>query len=224
VLTVIVEVHGDRTGRKWRYDILDKLEHSGDRYMATAVDDGSRACLHICEIGTYWEDEIERMRSSIAIASRPEIVAATTIRQLLDVQEIRGTTGDFGFPGTLTEILEWGWLPLDDYIKRMVDHRQSPTEVADEVENNVSTALKLLHGLGLVHLDVAPNNVLYVDGMWKLADLDSCLERGAPPLRQPLNEQYVHPDRRHGRPVPAREEFDYFGLESVVDEVRKAWN
>ena len=69
---MIVDVQGDRTGRVWRYDIVDRLEYSGDRYMATAMDDGSHACLHICEIGTYWEDEIERMRSSIAIASLNE--------------------------------------------------------------------------------------------------------------------------------------------------------
>jgi serine/threonine protein kinase len=219
---MVVDVQGDRTGRVWQYDIVDRLEYSGDRYMATAMDDGSHACLHICEIGTYWEDEIERMRSSIAIASRPEIIAAPTIRQLLDVQEIQGTSGEFGFPGTLTEILEWGWLSLDDYLNR-VDHRQTPAEVADEVEANVGAALDVLHGLGLVHLDIAPNNVLYVGREWKLADLDSCLERGAPSLRQPLGERYVHPDRRLGKAVPAREEFDYFGFEHILVEVRNAW-
>lgn len=50
--------------------------------------------------------------------------------------------------------------------------------VVIEVERNVSEALRLLHSLGHVHCDVAPNNILRVGGVWKLADLDACRRRG----------------------------------------------
>jgi serine/threonine protein kinase len=36
-------------------------------------------------------------------------------------------------------------------------------------------ALEALHALGYIHCDVAPNNVLEVEGVWKLADLGGCV-------------------------------------------------
>jgi hypothetical protein len=37
--------------------------------------------------------------------------------------------------------------------------------------------------------------------------------------RGPMNERWVHPDRRGGV-VPAREEFDFYGLEQVLAAIR----
>lgn len=44
------------------------------------------------------------------------------------------------------------------------------TEDATAIEANVGAALATLHALDLVHCDVAPNNVLRVNGMWKLGE------------------------------------------------------
>ena len=52
-----------------------------------AYDDGSLALLHRLEKGTYWDDEVERARSAIALADRREVRAARTIRQPLDTCE-----------------------------------------------------------------------------------------------------------------------------------------
>lgn len=62
-------------------------------------------------------------------------------------------------------------------------------------------------------------DILGVDGHWKLADLDSCTKRGEPAIRHPIDDRYVHPDREHG--VPARDEFDVYGLEQVLRVARR---
>ena len=94
--------------------------------------------------------------------------------------------------------------------------------VVIEVERNVSVALRLLHSLGHVHCDVAPNNILRVGGVWKLADLDACRRRDEYADRYSRQERYRHPDRHDGQPVPwAREEFDWYGLDQVVRELRE---
>jgi serine/threonine protein kinase len=82
----------------------------------------------------------------------------------------------------------------------------------------VRHALDVLHGIGFVHMDVAPNNILRVEGTWKLADLDSCVPRGTPSARGAINQRYLHPDREGA--VPARDEFDDYGLEQVLARFR----
>jgi serine/threonine protein kinase len=122
--------------------------------------------------------------------------------------------------GYLIAIWEWADRVLHELPD---DPGPGRTPVADQVAANVGAALDVLHGLGIVHCDVAPNNIMRVDGVWKLADLDSCIARGDPVIRGPLRERYLHPDRRDG-PSPARNEFDTWALEQVVQRVReKGW-
>lgn len=163
--------------------MVDRLEPSGERYRATAVDDGSYACVHRCERDGFWEDELERLRNAVAIARLPEIAAAPTIRQLLDIKEVEPTAGEFGGPGYLFAIWESADVSLDEFLH---DPDENSNETANKVRVNVGAALDVLHGIGLIHLDVAPNNILRVDGIWKLADLDSCWPRCAsgPPTGQ----------------------------------------
>ena len=92
--------------------------------------------------------------------------------------------------------------------------------MATEVETNVCEALNVLHGIGVVHLDVVPNNILWADRTWKLADLDSCTPIGEQSGRQPLNERYVHSDRLD-RITPANPESDWYGLAQVAKYVRQ---
>jgi hypothetical protein len=211
------EIRGDRSHRVWRYHpTTDRLDTGGERYRGTATDDQSLACLHRCEKGGYWEDELDRLRNALALANLPKIAAATTMRQLIDQRDTE--EGDFRYPGDLTAIWEWADISLDDFLH---DPDQNPVAVADAVEANIGTALEVLHGIGIVHLDVAPNNILRVAGSWKLADLDSCTERGSPAVRQPPDERFVHPDRRDG-PALARDEFDLYGLEQTLIALRSA--
>jgi hypothetical protein len=207
---VYVDIKGDRTGRTWRYHLTrDVVVSSGERYRATAVDDGSVACVHRVGKGELWQDDLARVRSAIELASRPEVAGETKIRRLLDVRDVPSTTGEWGYPGALFSIWEWGELSLKP---------DEPLDIAADVETSVRTALAALHAIGVVHLDVAPNNVLRVDGAWKLADLDISAAKGAPvPDRNPP-PRYMHPERREG--VPACEEFDLYGLEQIVSDLR----
>jgi hypothetical protein len=163
-----------------------------------------------------WQDELERLQHAVNVASRAEIKAAESIRQLIDVSETEATTGRFAYPGSFWAIWEWADISLDEFLGSPDD---DPAVVSDQVERNVGAALAVLHRAGIVHMDVAPNNILRVGQTWKLADLDSCVPLGAPAVRRPLNERYVHPDLDGARP-PARGEFDLYGLSQVVARLR----
>ena len=203
----------------WRYHPKsDRLDTAGERYRGTATDDQSLACLHRCEKGGHWEDELDRLRNALALATLPSIAAATTIRQLIDQRDTEAVTRHSASPGDLTAIWEWADISLDDFLH---DPDQNPVAVADAVEANIGTALETLHAIGIVHLDVTPANILRVEGSWKLADLDSCTERGSPAGRQPIDERFVHPERRGGRAL-AREEFDFYGLDQILITLRSA--
>lgn len=89
------------------------------------------------------------------------------------------------------------------------------------VNENVGEALRALHKLGVVHCDVAPNNILRVCGEWKLIDLDSCVSVGSPAIRRP-NAAYCHPDRKDGS-APARPAWDEYGLEQVTTVLRESF-
>jgi len=227
---------GDETGRVWRYHPrLDRLPSANGARWRCYADDGSSGVLHRCEIGTRWDvelqvgrhtlkltNEVERMRTAIALAREPAVRSCTTIRQLVDVHETGPeTNGEWTAPGVLAEIWEWAAYGLDDWLRR--DDREPASSILAEVAANVTRALEVLHGLGIVHCDVAPNNILLVDGTWKIGDLDSCTRLGEPASRGPMAERkrYQHPDRRVG-PTPARDEFDWWGLAQVLAKLRES--
>jgi serine/threonine protein kinase len=194
---------------------VDRLEAPGwgERWKATAVDDGSLALIHRCEKGGMWEDDVQRQRHAVGLARRPEIQASPFIRRLLDVQETEAEmVGEWTVSGYFAAIWEWADISLADFLNK------PPAGLAAagaQVKENVGAGLRTLHDAGLVHCDVVPNNVLRVDGVWKLADLDSCVERGMPAERGPRNKRYLHPDRRGGV-VAARDDFDVFGLDEIL--------
>jgi hypothetical protein len=220
-LTAYCDIRGDLTGRIWLFHpAMDQVAANGERYRATAQDDGSLALLHRCEKTDLWEEELERLKHAIDIARRPEIIAAPTIRQLIDSCDV--TTIEHEVAGTihgaLWGIWEWADISLRDFIG---NPDQDPPAVADEVETNVGAALEVLHGIGLVHLDVAPNNILRVNGAWKLADLDNCVNRGDIARARPKDDRWVHRDRLAEPPAHARDEFDWYGLKQILAEFRK---
>ena len=214
-------ITGDLTGRTWRFEPGRSL--SFNRWHATAEDDGSEAMIVLREKGGLWQREVDWMRRAIEVARLPEVVRAPTIRRFLDLCETQDETMRIGSEdqtahGSLWSIWEWGDISLHDYANAP---RDDMSDVAMAVERNVSEALELLHRVGYVHCDVAPTNILRVDGVWKLADLDACRRRNEYAEKYPRAERYRHRDRHDGRPVAlAREEFDWYGLEQVVRELR----
>ena len=62
-------MRGDRTSRIWKSTTsLSIGSATANAGRAEAFDDGSLALLHRLEKGTYWDDEVERARSAIALA------------------------------------------------------------------------------------------------------------------------------------------------------------
>lgn len=219
---MIVEIRGDRTSRVWRYDLTrDRVQSagSGERYKGVATDDGSFALLHKCEKSLLWDDDVERLRNAIEVASRPEIAASPYLCTLLDVQETQATRGEWAYPGTLTAVWEWADSSLHDLLKnRLADLDPPLSGVADEVEANIGAALDAVHGVGLVHLDVAPNNILHIGGAWKLADFDISAPMGTPVGNRGPQHPYRHPDWTTPE-TSARPEFDLFGLARVHERI-----
>ena len=203
-------------GKRWQYHVTaDRLTlpGGGERWRVTNVEDASVAFYHRYLKEEIYADDIARLRTAVEVASTSEVAASEVIVRLLDVHETSDTVGEWAFPGTFGVVWELADVALDEFLGHPDDDKEA---VADQVEANVREALVQLHALGWIHLDVAPNNVLRVDGIWKLADLDSCTRRGEPVTRTPGLGSYIHPKRRASKRVAAVEEFDYFGLDVMV--------
>jgi serine/threonine protein kinase len=98
--------------------------------------------------------------------------------------------------------------------------RQGPLlehEIAT-LADRLRRALGVLHGLRLVHSDVREDNVLRVDGAWKLADLGGVVEEGAPIVALQKSPEYVRPGAGMG--LPADPANDTYALAVVLEHVR----
>jgi hypothetical protein len=210
-----VDVHttvitGSRTGREWRYHVtVDRTTAPGlgRRFRVQAVDDETWFYYHEYDQGDFYAAELPQMRNAIAIADLPEVAACPYTCTLIDVVENEHVLG------TIWELAD---ISLHDFLTAPDGDRNT---AASEVETNVGAALSVLHGLGLVHLDVAPNNVLRVGGVWQLGDFGVCRPEGAAVPAHP-KPPYRHPDRTEG--CRASFEFDRYGLEKMVERVRTA--
>lgn len=84
-------------------------------------------------------------------------------------------------------------------------------QMAQHVAQHVAEGLVFLHGRGAVHRDVKPDNVLYVDGHWKLGDLG---------LVRPVDGSLVRTVTRQGTPLYVAPE----ALEGEVGPVSDVWS
>jgi hypothetical protein len=208
------EIVGDRTGRAWRYNLsVDNIESAGLRYRARAVDGGSSVVLHRCE--KVDRSELVCVRTAIDVALRPQIAAEPTIRQLIDLHDVPPQL-DWVYEGDLYTMWEWADMSLADAF------RSSPRDghtLAEQIEESVGQALAALHGIGLGHLDVTPDNILCVEGFWKLADLDICAELGSVVSAGPKDRRWRHPARSESG-ATANDEWDEYGLDAVLNWLR----
>jgi len=214
------EITGERTDGRWAGHIVaDRIEAPGwgERYRMADVADGTRVYYHRYVKSDDYSEEVTRLRTAIEVASLPDIAASPVIVRLLDVHETIGVTGEYGYPGVLGAVWELADVSLQGFRENPDD---DPIRVASEVEVNVGCALETLHALGWIHLDVAPHNVLRVNGRWKLGDLDSCTRRGEPVRRNPGIVRYIHPKRRTGVAM-AVEDFDRWGLAEILRALRE---
>lgn len=145
------------------------------------------------------------------------VVDCPTIVQLVDYED--HTVDVYGFGDNYDVVAaawEWGDSVLLDELAR---GDYASDELASDVEAAVDAALACLHAAGLVHSDVAPNNVVRVRGEWKLADLDQVIREGEPITGLPREPS---PYRLPGADVgqPARRELDTYGLRTLVERIR----
>lgn len=105
-------------------------------------------------------------------------MSCATIVQLVDYEDRRVDACGFGDDyDVVRAVWEWGKLVLLDELRC---GSYAADELAEGVEAGVGASLACLHAAGLVHSDVAPNNVVRVGGVWKLADLDHVVREDEP--------------------------------------------
>jgi serine/threonine protein kinase len=198
------EVSGGETGRTWRARIAATLPFAGNGFYRRGEGEEEVVLLHELPKEEMYADDIARARQAIDVFRRPEVREAPTIRQLIDI---------FENDHVLVLVYEWA----DESLHERLGGGHLAGAEAKRIEANVSAALAVLHGLGLAHCDVAPNNVLDVGGVWKLADLDNCVTFGKPVTSFPP-ERYRHPEAVPGASADAV--FDLYGLEQIGKRLR----
>jgi serine/threonine protein kinase len=204
------EVEGDQTGARWTYELTRELPFggAGHRYQGTGLA-GERVLLHFLA-SDLRPEEIERAKKGLAIASLPVIAAHPHIRRVLDVSELPGHG--------LWVVYEWAERSLQDLMNGLLPTDEPEPALAATIEQAVGSALETLHGLGFVHCDVAPNNILEVAGVWKLADLEGCLKKGEP-VKRHAPYPYASPEAMASE--GAVSSMDWYGLQRVAGALRR---
>jgi serine/threonine protein kinase len=93
-----------------------------------------------------------------------------------------------------------------------------PEDEISTLADRLRRALGVLHGLRLVHSDVREDNVLRVDGAWKLADFGGVVEEGSPIVALQKPPEYVRPGAGMG--LPADPGNDTYALAVVLEHAR----
>jgi serine/threonine protein kinase len=114
-------------------------------------------------------------------------------------------------PHLVLELIEGR--PLSTVIER------SPLSVGDTVRLGLqlASALRYLHGTGLAHLDVKPDNIMMRDGRALLIDFGAAQDIGdTAPAGPRGTDGYMSPEQRAGAPI--RESMDIWSLGAVLYE------
>lgn len=220
---------GKLTGRVFRYDMRQPLEAPGVWEGSGAPtlfghhrgidEEGEPVYIRVVDAidPIQHAGKLVRIRRAIAAAQIEPVAACPTIVRLIDYDEQVIDTHGFGEPYEIVRaVWEWGERVLLDALHQTVDDRGA---LADAVEQTIGAALDRLHDAGLVHSDVAPNNIIEVRGTWKLADLDNVVRVGKPVTGLPRARRY----RLDGVDIgtSAAPEIDHHGLQVVVGEIRR---
>jgi serine/threonine protein kinase len=168
----------------------------------------------VAELSSHDAATIRRVRHAIDIARSAAVVNCPTLVQLLDYADRTVDTYGFGDSyDVVTAAWEWGECVLLD---ELCSGAYVAAELASGVEAGVTYALECLHAAGLVHSDVAPNNIVRVAGVWKLADLDNTVRANEPITGVPAKAY-----RLDGCGVgdPANRAMDEHGLRVVLERI-----
>jgi hypothetical protein len=216
-----VEFVGILTGRVFRFDRMRALALAGSpgtsmggHHEGADVESGEPVYVREAQgLSPHDAPTLDRVRHAIAIARLPVVANCPTIVRLLDYEDKTNPGYGFGDHDVVRSVWQWGERVLLDEI---VAGAYDASVLAAEVEVAIGTALACLHSAGLVHSDVAPNNIVRVAGVWKLADLDNVVREGEPVTGVPQDRCRVD-DVDVGD--LARREMDEHGLRAVVERI-----
>jgi hypothetical protein len=223
-----VEFTGTLTGRRFHYDTMRCVEAPG-RWEGPGVptmpgchpgtdDRGEPVFVRVVRGFAPVQDagKLRRARHAIEVAQGAAVIECPTLVQLIDFEDREAEADEFGGPyATVSSAWQWGERVLLDVID---DGRYAGSALAANIERNIGAALGCLHRAGLVHSDVAPNNIVEVGGMWKLADFDQVVRVGDPVTGLPRSTMYVLDGTAIG--VPATPAMDQHGLQTMLDAIR----
>jgi hypothetical protein len=159
--------------------------------------------------------DVHRVRRAVEIARMAVVVECPTIVQLVDFEDKAVNTYGFGanYP-VVTSAWEWGDRVL---VEELLAGGYDAAELPGDVAAGVGGALACLHAASLVHSDIAPNNIIRVGGVWKLADLDNIVPEGEPITGLPGDDTYRLAGMDVGK--AARREMDEYGLRAVLERI-----
>jgi serine/threonine protein kinase len=160
-------------------------------------------------------DDLGRARHAIDVGRTAALADCSTIARLIDYADERVETYGYGDPYEVVHSAwEWGDRVLLD---ELCDGQYDSQSLAASVGESIGAAIECLHAVGLVHSDVAPNNIVCVRGTWKLADFDHTVREGERVTGVP-KRAYLLEGVAVG--TPARREADDYALSVVLDRIR----
>jgi len=183
----------------------------GEVYAARVEPEGERAAVKLLRFAR--SDEPELVRRFLREA---EIALRMRGPNLVDVRAV-GTAPD-GSPFIAMELLEGS-----DLATILRDQNTLPLDEAVSLVSDVARGLEVLHGAGVVHRDLKPQNLFRSAGpptVWKILDYGvSKTVDGAATLTEALvgTPGYMSPEQARGRAVDPRS--DVFALGSVAYRV-----
>jgi serine/threonine protein kinase len=151
-------------------------------------------------------DDHEHLRAAWRCAQLPAVAACPYIVRVLDIAE----------PFELYLLQEYADRTLEEAFQEAAITRA----VWSTVEDNVAAALQAIHAAGQVHCDVREDNILEVEGVWKLGDLGATTPKGE-------EMRWKHRDPRYlplgfGEGSKAAPENDWYALNVVRDNMLAA--
>lgn len=170
------------SGRVWIVDEREQAEQASSGqstpfYGWPEDDEGQRYWMQRAIGGSdSWEEEREHLRRAFRIGRLPEVVASPFIHGAVDLIE----QFDVYLVSELAET---------DLRRALLNGPLDPDDLAALVER-LRAALDVLHRLRLVHSDLREDNVLRVDGEWKLGDLGGVVGFGEPIVSIQVDEAY----------------------------------
>lgn len=194
------------SGRRWVIDQSKEatLSRRTTTFYGWAEDDAAfRVFAQRLIDGDEWQADRDHMRRAFEVAQIPEIAACPFIAGPIDYAEPFDTYLIHRLAGAV----------LDERLKEGPLAEQEVAAIA----HNLGAALAVIHRLDLVHGDVREDNVLLIDGVWKLGDLGSVLEAGQPIEMLSRDREYVPEGVEFGS--PATPELDDHALAVVVEHL-----